>query len=373
MKLIVKADALVKVLTEAFDAIPVKSTDPYFMNFLLNIKEEGLEVLASDGNCSIKVQLPKSDGKNENIVSLEPGSIQVPAKTFLEISRKLSGSTITLDLKDSELFVSDGRTSYNLTTSDAKEYPNISVDFDDAKAIKVSYPDFAKLFSSTAFAVATKGTKPCFLGINIRTEGDKLYFLATDACRLAQKSVTIQAGDDVCFTVPVKVLSMIAKKSDAKEVDIELGDGKALFKVANSILNSRLLNGEFPSINRIRPQNTPYKLTVNSEDFLKSLDRVTLVTQGNLSSIARLTADKDHAELTAFSQPIGNAKEVLENFTFEGELFDISFNIRFVGEAIKALASPKVTLAFAGEGKLFMVENGDDSNFQIITPIRSNM
>lgn len=371
MKLIVKTEALVKVLTDAFDVIPVKSTNPLFLNFLLTIKNNTLEVLASDDISTIKVTL-SNENEVENIISSEDGAIQVSAKTFLDICRNLSGNTITLDLQENELYVSDGRTSYTLATVRAEEYPDIDFTFDDTKTIEVAYDDFVTLFNSTSFAVATKGAEPHYFGINIRTQGDTLYFLALDGNRLAQKSVQakVNTNEDIEFISPVKVLSMIAKKSNAKTVHIQLGDGKALFKVENCLYQTRLYNGSFPSVDRLTPKRTPYILKVDSESFLKALDRVILVTQGNYASLARLTAEIDHAELNASTQNVGKAKEELENFSFEGDLFSITFNVKFVAEAIKALNTKEVILAFVGEGNIFLVQNNDPSNVQIITPVR---
>ena len=63
----------------------------------------------------------------------------------------------------------------------------------------------------------------------------------------------------------------------------------------------------------------------------------------------------------------------MKNASFNGDIFQIGFNIKFVTDAVHALNSKEVTLAFAGEGRLFMVQNGDDSNLQIITPIRASV
>lgn len=376
MKLTVKAIALSKILNQAIDAIPAKSTEPSFLNFLFTVTKDSLEVLASDGTITMKTILPAKVGKEQNIIDSEPGRVQVPAHLFLEIVRKLSGDVVTLSMADSTvLSVSDNHTFYTLNTFNPNEYPDIDMSFDESKALHIPAPDFVRLFQCTNFAVATRGAKQCFLGINIRTEGQVLYFLATDAMRLAQRSLTLPVAFEpaIKFTVPVKVLAMIVKLEGIKEVLVEPGDNKAIFKAGDTVFQTRLYNGEFPSPDRIRPASTPYVLTVNSDEFLAALDRVTLVTMGNLASIARLTCSKDGAELVASSQPFGSAKEHLDKFTFEGDLFDITFNVKFVADAVRALASPKISLAFAGEGKLFMIKNDDPANFQIVTPIRTNM
>lgn len=373
MKLIVKANALSKVLVEAYNAIPAKSTEPSFLNFLLTVTEDGLQILASDGDITLKTFLPKKEGDTVNITELEPGSCQVAAKMISEVIRKLGNSLVTLALTDSTvLSVSADNTYYSLKTTLAADYPDIDIDFDPASALTIPYPDFAKLYQCTAFAVAVKNARLNFTGLNIRTQDGKLYFLATDGCRLAQRSVDLKTQSSFNVTVPVKVLGMIAKKDGAKEVLMECpkDGGKAIFKVGNTLYQTRLYSGEFPNPDRLRPSATPYVLTVNSSDLLEALDRVALVNTDDPIAIARLTCSQDDCEVIATSSTSGSAKEKLEKFTFEGKLFDINFNSRFVSDAVRALGSPKVTLAFAGEGKLFLVQNEDEANFQVITPTR---
>ena len=142
---------------------------------------------------------------------------------------------------------------------------------------------------------------------------------------------------------------------------------------SDTIYQSRLYNGEFPSAEKIKPAVTPFSLTVDSNEFISALDRVTLVTMGDATPLAKLTCSADGVEIAASSQSYGAAKEHLKNASFNGDIFQIGFNIKFVTDAVHALNSKEVTLAFAGEGRLFMVQNGDDSNLQIITPIRASV
>lgn len=370
MKLTVKTQALIKALNEAIDAIPSASTEPSFKNFLLSVTDDALEVVASDGSVTLKTVLPAKEGEKENIISCEPGKVQAPAHFLLDIVKSLDGDTVTLEAVDTSLMtVSDQRTYYKVNTISADEYPDVYMDFDDSRAVRITSEDFKKLYEATSFAVAAKSSKLCFTGINIRTNEDRLYFLATDACRLAQMSVPLPSAPQIKITVPVKVLNMISKKDGLKEVELEVSESKALFRAGDTIFQSRIIPGEFPNLERIRPASTPYKLTVNSSEFLKALDRVTIVASVSPAPVARLTCSQDGSELVA-SSTNGDVKEPLKSCTFEGDLFQIAFNTRFVSEAVKALNAPKVTLSFAGEGKIFVVQSDDVDNDQIITPVR---
>lgn len=375
MQLKIKAAVLTKMVSEACDAIPANTTEPVYKNFLLKVDQtengSSVEILASDGTVTLKSVLSQGDEKDPDIIEVQPGSLQVPAKMLVDMTRGLEGSIITLTTVDTSLLrVSDEGTSYNINTSAADEYPDVYMDFDESKAVKVGFSDFVRLYQSTSFATAVKGMKQCFTGINVRIENGRLYFLATDACRLAQMSVAIDTDQNLRFTVPSKVLQMICKNDGAKEVWFELGENKALFKAGNTVYQSRLYTGDFPSLEKITPKNTPFLLTVNSEELLTALNQVALVSGTSSIPVAKLTCASDSVELVSSYQ--GNtAKANLKKFTFEGDLLVISFNIKYVTEAIKALNAPKVTLAFAGESRIFLVQSDDPYNNQIVTPIRT--
>ena len=62
----------------------------------------------------------------------------------------------------------------------------------------------------------------------------------------------------------------------------------------------------------------------------------------------------------------------MELFQYEGGRFDISFNVDYVIDAIRAAQSEDVILSFAGEMNAFKVTSPvDDKIIQIITPVRS--
>lgn len=369
MKLTIKRAALLKILSLAYEAVPVKSTEPAFVNYLIDISNENIEILASDGNITIKGVIPTT---SDDVINSVPGKIQVPAKYLLDIMRKLEGEVVTISLiETSMLNIADDRSNFNLNTVAGEEYPDIDMNADAGEELEINGEDFKHLYDSTAFAVAVKGPKEVYYGVNINATDDKLMFTATDSYRLARRKINVSGNHHISFTVPVKALQLISHYEKLDKVKIKIDSHKALFFVDDLIISTRLYSGDFPNIDRIIPQVTPYRLSVDSKNFIKAIERVTIVSVEK-QFIVRLLCENGHVEVSARSSSIGTSKEVLQNATFEGERFEINFNVQFVVDAIKALNTDRVSLAFAGESKAFLVQNGDPDNIQLITPIRSN-
>ncbi len=382
MKLAIKRLEFLRILNFANQIIPAKSPESQFMNFLVECREDGLSIIASDGTISTKVDQPLKNEKGEEIIlNIEPGFIQIPARLFLDIISKIGGDNVTLKLCDSTLLnVSDGVNDFNLKTKDGNEYPNVNLSLpSEIKGLNVKISDFKKLFDTTAFATATRGPKELFQGINIRSNNGKLYFLATDSYRMARYAVELKDCDqELNFTSPVKALDMVSKISEEGECTIYFDDQRALF-VSNGItLSTRLIRGEFPSADRIIPVSFDYSCKLKTKDFLEAADLIKIVSViENKNCQARLILSKDTgATLTAKSTNYGDGKVTLKcseiNLPEDQNVFEIGFNIDYVVASVKALNSEEFSFEFVSPTRMFMVKNDDVENIQIVTPIRMN-
>ena len=158
MKLTIKRNEFLRRLSFTAQAVPSRSAEAQYRNYLIEVKEDGVSVIASDGDRSCKASSSRKDEKgNDIILSLEPGLIQVQAKTLLEIRAKLSSDIVTLVRVDTNfLNVSDDVSNYNLITKAGEEYPDVALSVPEGKmGFKVQVKDRKKLFDTSAYAAAS--------------------------------------------------------------------------------------------------------------------------------------------------------------------------------------------------------------------------
>ena len=380
MKLTIKRIELLKMLTFASQAIPAKTAESQYMNYLIEVKEGEVSIIASDGSISSKItQGEKDDKDNTVILASEPGFIQTPAKMLLDMISKLGGDIVTLEMVDSGLLnISDDTSDFNLVTKAGEEYPDVNLIVpEDKVGFKVPLKDLKTLFDTTAFAVALKGPKELYQGINVKALDGKLVFLTTDSFRVASLAIKEAAQDtNFVFTCPVKSLDMVTRISESGECTIYLDEQRALFVSDNTMISTRLIHGDFPSIERLIPPSFPYTVTIDTDEFLKAADRVKIISSiDDKNSQVKLSLVKDSGvTLSARSTNYGNSQENLKGADFimpESEnVFEIAFNIDFVVAAVKALRAEKFSLVFSSPTKMFMAKNDNPENIQIITPIR---
>ncbi len=380
MRLTIKRQDFLRLLNFAGQAVPSKSAEKQFMNFLIEVREDGVSVIASDGDISARADQPLKNKAGEDVIlSAEPGLIQVPAKYLLDIVSKLGGDVITLNMVDTNfLNISDDITNFNLVTQEGEEYPNVDLNVpEESQPFSVKVSDIAALYDATSFAAATRGPKEVYFTINVRAKDSRLYFLTTDSYRMARLSKLTDNDESIefRFNCPLKALNMVKSIAEDDICSIYYDDQKALFVCSNVTVSTRLVRGDFPSPESLIPAQFTHILNIDTDEFLAAADRVRIISAAeDKNSQVRLILTEDKIRIYAKSANYGNSEEILKKATVilpEGEeIFEIGFNVDFVTDAVKALKSKSASLCFTSPTRMFMAKSDDEENIQIMTPIR---
>jgi len=370
MKLTVDRVRLLKVLTTVNVAIGQKSPTPAFLNFKLEMDDEKLTVLGSDNDLTIKSTLPVVDGDKKIITDFTCGSTLISAKFLIEIIRRLEGSTVTIEIIDDVIAqISDNKSNFKLNSMKSEEYPDLDLTI-IGEDVELKADEFKKIVNQTAFAASTKEVRLILTAVNAKSDGTKAEFVATDSYRLAKKSSEL-ASNPFEANIPVKALNEVYKLVEEDDVVLHIAQNKVIFEFGGTTVYSRLIAGEFPKTSRMIPANYPYVLKVNGSKFIDAMQRVSLLSIER-ERIVKLSLSEGKVEISSKSEQIGSANEQIDLFEYNGGRFDISFNVDYVTDAIRAAHSEDVLLSFAGEMNAFRITAPeDDSLIQIITPVRS--
>lgn len=370
MKLSIDRSRFYKLLTTVNVAVGQKSPTPAFLNFKLEMTNAGLKVLGSDNDLTIQSTLPIIENDKVLISDYECGSTLISAKYLLEIIRRLDGETVELEIIDDVIVqISDNKSHFQLNSMKAEEYPDLDLSISGVQ-VGFKAEDYKKIVVQTAFAASNKEVRPILTAVNAKSDGVKAEFVATDSYRLAKKSFAVSSKPFEA-NIPVKALTEVSKLIENDDVTLNITNNKVVFEFANTVVYSRLINGDFPKTSRMIPNNYPFVLKVNGAKFIDAMQRVSLLAVER-ERIVKLSLSDNGVEVSSKSEQIGSANEKIELFQYEGGRFDISFNVDYVSDAIKAAQSEDVILSFAGEMNAFRVTSSeDDSIVQIITPVRS--
>lgn len=372
MRFTIDKEQFLKGLAMVSKAIPQKIELPILTNVKMELSDKGLELTGSDNNMTIHTLVPYMVKDKEVIRNYQQGAVLIGSKIFLEIVRHVEGNEVTVELIDGTMLrIDDGKSNFTLNCIDADEYPEI--DLSPAGAVfDIEADTFTTLVEQTAFAASTKENRPILTCVNLNATDGILTAAATDTARLASKRIEIDPNVRFVANIPAKKLSDIVKSFEtAKIISIAISDKKALFSFDNTVITTRLTNGEYPNVKGIVPKNFNYYLEVNAREFLSAMERVSLLSAEH-EGVVKITMSDEGVEMFSRSTSVGIAREKLSIFRFDGDRFDISFKAGLVADAIRALKSEDVTIAFIGEMKPFIIRNAkDDSLDMLVTPLRA--
>ena len=372
MKFTIKKQALYKTLSSVGRASSNFSPLPILSGIKFELYNDSLTLTASDSSISIQ-EVIKSNDENQLII-LEEGSVVLDSRYALESVRKLDNDIVSLEIVDGALTrISANHAEYMINGSKADLYPEI--DFAKPEnSFKIPGDQLAQIIRQTAFVCSTSEDRPIFTGVNFRTDGNQLHAVATDSYRLAKKVIDIEIEESFDFniSVPADNLYEVQKSiQDNKDVLIAVSDKLVQFYVGDSLIQSRLIDGIFPDVNRLIPKEFGFELSIDKNHFIEAIDRSSFLKNEGYWTV-KLEASQDKIELSSRSQEIGSSQEVLQPVEYKGGALKISFSGKYMIDALKSLKSNIVDVKFVGDMQAFILTDpNDDSIVQLVLPVRT--
>ncbi|MDK8646128.1 DNA polymerase III subunit beta [Staphylococcus condimenti] len=376
MEFTIRRDYFINQLNDTLKAISPRTTLPILTGIKIDAKEDEVILTGSDSEISIEISIPKQvDG--EDIVTIsETGSVVLPGRFFVDIIKKLPGKDVKLSTNAQfQTLITSGHSEFNLSGLDPDQYPLLpQVSQDDA--IQLPIKVLKNVIAQTNFAVSTSETRPVLTGVNWLIQDNELICTATDSHRLAVRKLKLEDEDidNKNVIIPGKALAELNKIVSDSEDDINIffASNQVLFKVGHINFISRLLEGHYPDTSRLFPENYETKIEMSNSDFYHAIDRASLLAREGGNNVIKLSTGNEEVELSSTSPEIGTVKEDVNANEVEGSNLKISFNSKYMMDALKAIDSDEVEVEFFGTMKPFTLKpKDDDSVVQLILPIRT--
>ncbi|MDD7592228.1 MAG: DNA polymerase III subunit beta [Bacilli bacterium] len=377
MKFKINKNEFLKGLLQVGKIIPIKHTNPIFVNIKLELTTDSLILTGSNGDLSITTSIPFFRNNQEIIRDVQLGSILANSDILCNIVKRLDGEEIAFDvLDDNEARIEvDDKASFNLHCIDANEYPDLDFSFKGVKVI-LDASEIANVVSQVSFAASIKNVRPVFTGVNIEGSGSKINFVATDNARLAKKEVEAEISEVFNTTVPVRTFQEIARSiTDEDKITLYINDRRILVELKDTIISSVLLPGTYPNVKNIIPKNFLYTLEVDANDLIKTIETANVfsASTGEKGATIRCYMSQENVVFRCSSDQNGNSSVMLNLFKYTGERLEISFKCEYVLSAVKALKTSEVLLCFQGEFNPFVIiGKNDPSVIQLLTPVKTH-
>lgn len=378
MKLTVLKDHLNEAIGHVSKAISSRTTIPILTGIKIDATGAGVTLTASDTDISIQSFIAlETDGTT--IVELyAKGSVVLPAKFFAEIIRKLPTNQVEIEVGEQfRTTIRSGSSEIQIMGLDPEEYPLLP-QIDEDKIIRIPSDLLKTMIRQTSFAVSTNETTPILTGVLWTIADGKLKFIACDRHRLASREASIDVDPNLKFNNIViagrtlNELNKILPEQNAL-IDIVIADNQVLFKMNAILFYTRILDGTYPDTSKLIPQAFQTEMVVGTKELADSIDRAYLLSREDKTNIVRMMMKEDQTiEISSSSSELGKLTEQLNLHKLKGELLKISFNSKYMLDALKVMDSDFIQIGFTGAMQPIIIKPEENSNLlQLILPYRT--
>jgi len=364
MKIICSTAALSEACQNVQRAVTQKTTIPALEGIL--IAAQGNEIVLTGYDLELGIRTAV-EGKVP-----EEGAIVLNARVLCDILRKMPGETVEMEADLRFLAkIKSGEAEYSLIGISPEEFPELPT-LDKGDPVVLSQGVVKEMVRQTIFAVSVKDSKVVHTGVKFEIQENELRLIAVDGVRLAlRKEIIEYDGSELSFVVPAKTLSEVVKLMEADDAFVSMGVGKRhiVFDISGYSVVSRLLDGDFLNYRASIPQNNSTQVTVNTRQFIDSIERTSLIITDKLKSSVKCSFEANSIHISSVTA-LGTANDrILAQVS--GEPLEIGFNNKYITEALRVCDSDEVKIELNGPVSpiLILPTQGDNFLF-LVLPVR---
>ena len=230
---------------------------------------------------------------------------------------------------------------------------------------------FKSAIRQTVFATTQDETRPILTGVLLEVKNGMASFVALDGYRLANRSIPIKSNEDIKIVIPGRALNELNKilEDNEEELTITTAPGHVIFHINDTVVSSRLLEGQFLNYKDIIRKDHKTSIIVNKMAFQDSLERASLLAKEEKANLVKLNIIDDHVIIKSNSE-IGDVHEQVSS-KHEGEILNIAFNSKYIIDGIKVIDTEKIELYFMGSLNPCIIKPvGDDNYIYLVLPVR---
>jgi DNA polymerase III subunit beta len=368
LKLTTKQDELVAKLSVVSRAVSTRAATQSLSGILVSATESGVSLCATDLEMGLKTKLDAAvEGE---------GTVLLPGRLLAELARSLGDPKVEIERRESEhdVEIRNGGSSFHLRTLPSEDFPKFPEE--DGEPIKIPAPAFAATVELVARAASRDDMRPVLTGVLVSASGSEMTMVATDSYRLAVKRTELEnaISGELEANIPARALRELARiisAEGAEEVTVALSRNQALFKAGDILLNTRLIEGQFPNFRQLLPESYEHDVRLPRADLLDVTRRVSQLAQRNAP--LRLSFAPGELKVAASTPDVGDAEETMPA-VFEGEALEIGFNPDFLREGIESVEGDEVMLRLISPLRPGLLQPVDNEDFRyLVMPIRLNV
>ena len=368
MKIVCSKSALSTGINTCLRAVPVRTTKPILECIMIDASEIDIHMISNDEELGI-----------DTIVEgeiIDKGKIALDAKFLSEIVRKLPDSEVTIETDEKYVAtISCEKAVFTIPGKEGEDFVYLPYIEKDSNIV-LSQFTLKEIIRQTIFSIGEddKGSnvnRKIMTGELFEVEGNNLRVVSLDSYRIAIRNVTLNDSyDQIKVIVPGKSVNEISKILTGEansDVYIYFTQNHILFEFDDTIVVSRLIEGEFFKINHLFNTDYNTKISINRKEFLDCIDRATLlVKEGNKKPVI-IDIEESSMKLNIVSN-IGKMNEEIDIMK-EGNNIKIGFDPKYMIDALRVIDDENIDLYFINAKTPCSIHDENNSYVYFVFPV----
>ena len=364
MHLVCSKSNLLKSVNISLRAVPSRTTMSILECILIDASANEIKFTTNDMELGI-----------ETIVEgtiLEKGIVAIDAKIFSDIIRKLPDNDVTIQTDDKlNVTISCEKALFTIPGKRGDDFSYLPV-LERNEYITISQFALKEIIRQTIFSIAANENNKLMTGELIEIRNGELKIVSLDGHRISIRKLLLKE-DTVSkkVIVPGKTLIEISKILSGEMedmVNIFFTENHIVFEFDNTIVVSRLIEGEYFRIDQMLSSDYETKVRINKKELLSCIDRATLlVKEGDKKPIV-INIEDNVLELK-INTPMGSMDEKID-IEKEGRDIMIGFNPKFLMDALKVIDDEVIDIYLVNAKAPCVIRN--ESYLYLILPVNFN-
>lgn len=366
MKIICKQENLISGLLKVSHLTGKNFNLPILNNILIKADSGIIELSATNLEMGVKTSIR---GRIE-----QEGKVTIPAKIITDYINLINGDkNIILETQEGEMLINSDGWQTKIKTNPAEDYP-LTPEVKSQKKYHIKTTDFKDGLNSVIFAASYNETKPELTGILFWFKEKNLILAATNSYRLAERKIEIEqeVKTEEKIIIPLKSMQEMVRiiNDTTKEYfTLDFEENQIKFDFEETIIVSRLIDGEYPDYQQIIPHEFGIEIEVDNTELVKAIKAASLFTKSGIFDVT-LEFTKDVVIVRSINSQLGE-NVIKINISHKGGDETVIFNYKFLLDGLNNINSLKTRILINSPINPIVFKSTTNNDFMyLVMPIR---
>lgn len=350
----------------ALKAVPGKTTMPILECVVIEAKGESIKLTTNDIQLGIETKIPAE--------VVQEGIILVNAKMISEIVRRLPDDDVNFEVdENNNILLFCGKSKFNIPGINHEEFPMLPK-IEVEKTIHISQFTLKEMIRQTIFSISDNESNKILTGELFEINGNEFKIASLDLVRVSIRKIQLKESyEHIKVVIPGKTLNEVSKilNGDMEdEVTILFSKNHVIFEFDQTVVISRLIEGNFYNIDQMLKNNYETKVKINKSELYGCIDRATLLLREAEKKPVILNI-RDNEIQMEMNTKIGSMDEEVSAVK-DGKDLRIAFNPKYINDVLKVIDDEEVNLYMFNSNAPCFIKNDEESYIYLILPVNMN-